>query len=65
MNFDTSKKRLLGFAFAQKKREKFFSLFFSSFLCEKAESLGAVEKLSLKREEALRLTKVFLCVRNE
>jgi hypothetical protein len=28
MNFDTSKKRLLGFAFAQKKREKIFSLFF-------------------------------------
>ena len=64
MNFDASKKRLVWLAFAQKKKENFFS-FFSSFLCEKAESLGAVEKLSLKREEALRLTKVFLCVRNE
>ena len=39
MNFDVSKKRL-----GQKKGEHFFSFFSSS--CEKAESLGAVEKLS-------------------
>jgi hypothetical protein len=63
MNFDTSKKRLLGFAFAQKKKGENFFSFFSSFLCEKAESLGAVEKLS--QRSTLRLTKVFLCVRNE
>ena len=44
MNFDVSKKRLLGFCLHKKKGENFFS-FFSS-LCEKAESLGAVEKLS-------------------
>ena len=63
MNFDTSKKRLVWLAFAHTKKGRKFFLFF--FFREKAESLGAVEKLSLKREEALRLTKVFLCVRNE
>ena len=40
MNFDTKKR--LGFCLNTKKGENFFS-FFSS---EKAESLGAVEKLS-------------------
>jgi len=43
MNFDVSKKRL-GLLEHNKQGEHFFS-FFSSF-CEKAESLGAVEKLS-------------------
>ena len=45
MNFDVSKKRLLGFCLHTQKREKIFFSFFSSS-CEKAESLGAVEKLS-------------------
>ena len=50
MNFDI-KKRL-----AKKKGENFFSFFSSS--CEKAESLGAVEKLSRRSTP----TEKFFCV---
>ena len=56
MNFDTKKR--LGFCLNTKKGEIFFS-FFSS---EKAESLGAVEKLS-QRSTPTKV--VFLFVRNE
>ncbi len=56
MNFDTKKR--LGFCLNTKKGENFFS-FFSS---EKAESLGAVEKLS-QRSTPTKV--VFLFVRNE
>ena len=56
MNFDTKKR--LGFCLNTKKGENFFS-FFSS---EKAESPGAVEKLS-QRSTPTKV--VFLFVRNE
>ena len=61
MNFDASvhhksKKRLLDLLLHKKKGENFFS-FFSS-LCEKAESLGAVEKLSRRSTP----TEKFFCV---
>ena len=55
MNFDTKKR--LGFCLNTKKGENFFS-FFSS---EKAESLGAVEKLSPDELSRTTPTKVFLC----